>query len=213
MGYIKGRNVRVEVAATFATAKSVTAITNAATGVATSSAHGLADGVAGYLSGVTSMPQLEGQAVRINAPATNTFELETLDTTSMGTFSGTCNFVPVATWLTLAPSTSINIGGGDADQLSTTVLLDNIKQQENGMLASQTISIDLRAEDAQSAAMRQIRNAALAGGFVLLRVTYPNGSKRLARGEPSLPGEQVQTSQVGTSSVNLTVKGQVLFLD
>ena len=120
MANVKGRNVRIEIAATYAAAKTVTAVTLANPGVATSATHGLANDTVGYFSAVGGMAQLEGQACRVKNQATNTFELQGLNTTNFTAFTaGT--FTPVATWSTLAESTSYDIGGGAAPRLQRVV--------------------------------------------------------------------------------------------
>lgn len=65
MANVKGRGVRVEIAATYSAAKVVTAVTLANPGVATSAAHAMANDTVGYWSGVAGMAQLEGQATRV----------------------------------------------------------------------------------------------------------------------------------------------------
>ena len=77
-----GRGVRVEVQKTVAAAKTITAISLANPGVATSTAHALADGTVGFLDAVAGMVNLDGQAIRIDAPAANTFELQGVETTT-----------------------------------------------------------------------------------------------------------------------------------
>jgi hypothetical protein len=207
----KGRNVRVEIAATYSAAKSVTGITKASPGVATSAAHSMAEGAIGYFSGITGMTELEGQAASVDTTATNSFNLEGLDSTLFGTMTGTCSFTPVATWATLSVATSYQISGGDIDQLDTTTLLDTIKQQDVGMLAAQTVSFDAFS-DPQLAAMALTEAAAMTGGFIVVRITFPNGERRVFRGQPSLPGESVAVSAMATGSFSVTVKGRVLKL-
>lgn len=207
----KGRNVRVEVAATFAAAKTVSAVTKATKGVVTSAAHALAEGTIGFFSGVAGMTEIEGQAASVDNTLLNTFDLEGIDTTLYGTFSGTCLFTPVATWSTLSVATSYSISGGDVDQLDTTTLLDLVKQNDVGMLAAQTVSFDAFS-DPQLAAMLLAEAAAMTGGFIVMRITFPNGERRVFRGQPSIPGESVSVSAMATGSFNVTVKGRVLKL-
>ena len=57
MSNVKGRGVRVEIAATYAAAKTVTALTLANPGVATSAAHGLANDTVGYWTITSGMAQ------------------------------------------------------------------------------------------------------------------------------------------------------------
>jgi hypothetical protein len=210
MTAVVGRGVRIEVADTFAAAKTISAITLANPGVATSTAHGLADASVGYLSGITGMVQLEGMAIRVNNPLTNTFELEAVDTTLFPAFSGTCQFTPVSTWQTVGIATGYGIGGGEADKLDNTTLLDDIKQELNGYLAAQSVSINVNAETFNSASMTKIEGAARTNTALLFRVTLKDGSVRVFRGEPSLPGEDVQRGQIGTGAFSVTVKGFVV---
>lgn len=207
MTFAKGRGVRLEVASTYAgSVKTVSEVTNADPPVATSSAHGLADKSVGYFKAATGMPRLEGQAVRVRNPLTNTFELEDLDTTDYGDFT-VGSFLPVTGWLTISNATEINKAGGDANPLDVSVLLDEIAQQENGLLSPETVSISARLETISNAAMNVIRAAARDQDYVLLRATYKDGNVRVVRGQPSLPTEQVSTGQVGTQAFTLTVKG------
>lgn len=209
---IKGRNIKVEVAATFATAKVVTAITKASPGVATSNAHGLLNGTVGYFKDVEGMAQLEGQACRVSATAANTFELQGLNTSNFSAFTDQADFITAATWLTLAECTSYQIPDGTADKLDTGALIDVAKKEENGFLAAQSITLSVLAKTTPSAAMQIIESAAQAGGNVLVRITLNDGAVRIAYGEPSTAGENVQKGQVGTGSLTIAVKGFVLKL-
>jgi hypothetical protein len=206
---IQGKGVKVEVGLTYSAAKTVTAITLASPGVATSAAHGMANGAVGYWSVTGGMPQLDGQATRVYNQATNAFDLQGLNTTPYSAFTaGT--FIPVATWGTLAESTSYEIGGGDADKLNATRLIDVVTQQENGLLAVQNVTLNLLNQTFNTSVMQFVEDAALASSFVVFRITLNDGSVRVFRGQPSLPGESVQQGQLGTGSIGIAVKGVVL---
>lgn len=212
MTVAKGRNISVELGATYGSAIPVSAVTLANPGVATSAAHGLLDASAGYFDGVTGMVQLNGQGIRVDAPATNTFQLQGLNTSSFPAFTAG-NFYPVLTWLTLAEATSYAIGGGDAEKLDVTTLIDVIRQQENGLLAAQTLALNINAQTVPSAAMQLIEAAAQAGTKLVVRITHRvDGAVRICYGEPSFPGEDVQQGAVGTGTLNFSVKGFVLKL-
>lgn len=206
-----GRNVRVEVSKTEGTAKTVSAVTQASPGVATSTAHALTDGTVGYFDGVAGMSQLEGQAARVDAPAANTFELQGINTTSYPAFTAG-EFTAITVWSTLSRAASYNIGGGDADKIDTTVLIDVIKQEANGLLAAQTVGFDLKLETTDEEALSLVRAAALSQAYLVFRITLSDGAQRVFRGQPSLPGENVGQGALGTGSFNVTVKGSVLFL-
>lgn len=211
MANVKGRGVRVEIAATYSAAKVVTAVTLANPGVATSAAHAMANDTVGYWSSVAGMAQLEGQATRVKKQATNTFELQGLNTTNYSAFAAG-NFTPVATWATVSEATSYSIGGGAAEKLDVTRLIDITKQEEQGLLPVSNVSMNVIAQDTPSAAMLLLESAVQTQGAVVVRITLPNGSVRVYRAEPSLPGEDVQQGQVGTGSLDMAVKGFVLKL-
>lgn len=209
---LKGRNVKVEVATVFGTAKAVTGITKANPAVATSTAHGLTNGTVGYFDSMAGMQELEGMATAAANVAANTFELLDVDSSSYTTAS-TGSFVPVTTWATLVNATKVAIGGGDASKLDVTTLLDGNKQEENGMASAQSVSIDVLIEQTTNAAAAYLRARARDGGYAVMRLTYPNGSRRIFRGQPSQPGEDLGIDQNVTGSLSMTVKGYVVMSD
>lgn len=211
MPNVKGRGVRVEIAATYGASKTVTAVTLANPGVATSTTHGMTNDTVGYFSGVAGMVQLEGQACRLKNVAASTFELQGLNTTNFAAFTAG-SFIPVATWSTLSESTSYEIGGGAAEKLDVTTLLDVVKKEEQGLLPVSNVTMNVIAQDTPSAAAVLLENAVQTQGAVVVRITLGNGAVRVFRGEPSLPGESVAQGQIGTGSLDYAVKGFVLKL-
>jgi hypothetical protein len=211
MANVKGRNVKIEIAATYGAAKTVTAVTQASPGVATSTAHGLANDTVGYFTNVSGMAQLDGQACRVKNQAANTFELQGLNTTNYSVFTSG-SFVPVLTWQTLSEATSYDLGGGAGEKLDVTRLIDIVKQEEQGLLPVSNCSCGVIAQDTPSAAMLLVEAAVQAQVPVLVRITLGNGAVRVFRGEPSVPGESVQVGAVGTGTMDFAVKGSVLKL-
>ena len=131
MAYI-GTNVTVEVQATTDTAITVTAITKANPGVATSAGHGKANGDILYFDIASGMVELNGQAVRIANITTDTFELESLDTTDYTTFtSGTAT--EVLTFSTLSNSQNISMPDATPEKIDITTLIDRSKQYTYGL--------------------------------------------------------------------------------
>jgi hypothetical protein len=211
MPNVKGRGIRVEIAATFGTAKVVTAVTKANPGVATSAAHAMANNTVGYFDTVAGMVQLEKQACRLKNVTTNTFDLQGLNTSQFSDFvSG--NFINVLTWQTLAEATSYRFGGGSAEKLNATRLIDIITQEELGNLPADALNLGLLAQDTPSAAMALFEAAVQTQGICIVRITLGNGAVRVCTIEPGLPGEDVQQGQLGTGSVDGAVKGLVLKL-
>lgn len=210
MGNIIGRGVRIEVAQTLGTAIVVSAITKADPAVITLAAgHAQTAKKVGYLNSVEGMVQLDGQAVRIASLATNDATLDDVDTSASADFTGAAEFIPVTAWSTLAKATNYEIGGGEGDSIDTTVLLDDIKQEEQGQLAAQTVNIGVNSEDLATQAMQIIKKAARNQQFLVFRITLKTGAVRVFRGQPSLPGESVQKSALGTGSFSVKVKGFV----
>lgn len=212
MPNIKGRGVRVEIAATFNPPVTVTALTNASPGVATSAAHGQANNTVGTFTAVGGMAQLENQAARVKNTAANTFDLQGLNTTLYSAFSGTALFTPVATWLTLAECTSYRFGGGSSEKLNSTRLIDITAQEEIGNLPADTISLGVLSQDTPTAAMLILESAVQSNTAVVVRITLANGAVRVCRAEPGLPGEDVQQGQLGTGTIEMAVKGLVMKL-
>ena len=206
---VKGRGVRVELGATYGTAIAITSVTNANPAVASAAAISLLDGSAGYFDLVQGMVQLTGQAARVKTPTATTFTMQGLNTLSFPVYTSG-SFYPVLTWVTLAEATSYSIGGGAPTKLDTTTLLDVIKQEENGLLAVQTLNMKLLAQTIPTAALALIESAAQSGTKVVVRITLADGSVRVCYGEPSLPGEDVQQGAVGTGQVDFAVKGYIL---
>lgn len=211
MPNVKGRGIRVEIAATFGAAKPVTAVSKANPGVATSAAHGMANNTVGYFNNVSGMVQLEKQACRLKNVATNTFELQGLNTSQYSDFvSG--EFINVLTWQTLAEATSYRFGGGSAEKLNATRLIDIVTQEELGNLPADALNLGLLAQDTPSAAMQLFESAVQTQGICIVRITLGNGAVRVCTIEPGLPGEDVQQGQLGTGSLDGAVKGLVLKL-
>ena len=152
-----GRNVKLEFALTYSAAKTVTALTLASPGVATSATHGLSNGQVGYWSVPTGSVQLEGQATRVYNQSTNAFDLQGLNTSNFSAW-GTGTYIPVATWGTLSEAIGYQIGGGAADKLDDTKLLDVVKQDITGLLPSDSIQIDLLSQTFNSSVMQLIED-------------------------------------------------------
>jgi len=211
MANVRGRNVRVEIAATYGSDVTVTAVTLASPGVATATAHGLANDTVGYFYNVVGMAQLEKQACRVKNQTTNTFELQGLNTTGYSAYTSG-KFKPVATWSTLSEATSYSIGGGASDKLDVTTLLDIVRKEEQGLLPTQNVSMNVIAQDTPSAAMLLLESAVQTQGLVVVRITLGNGAVRVFTGESSTPGEDVNVGAVGTGAIDFAAKGFVLKL-
>ena len=208
---VKGRNVRIELGATYGVAIPVTGITQANPPVATATAHGLLEDSAGYFDLVSGMVQLNGQGIVVENVSPNTFQLLGINGINFPAFASG-SFYPVLTWVTLGEATSYTIGGGAPTKLDVTTLLDVIMQQENGLLAAQSLVMKVLALTVPSVAMNLVISSAQSGVKVVIRITHPDGAVRLCYGEPSIPGEDVQQGAVGNGQIDFSVKGFILSL-
>jgi hypothetical protein len=219
MALYKGRGVRLEVATAFDAADVVSAITQADPAVISAAAHGWANGDYGYVEETgNGMAQIDGQAIRAASTTTGTLAAEGLKTTNYGTFvSG--NIYRASSWATLSNATDFIIGGGDADKLDATTLLDFIKKEEQGALAAETVNINMFA-DPLSAAVARLRTLALSNGGTghqanrsLFRITYPASALEIFWfGEPSIPGFAQQKQQIATGTLQVSCKGFMMYL-
>jgi hypothetical protein len=212
MSKYKGRGVRLEVALTFDAADVVTAITLANPAVISAAAHGWVSGDYGYVQETgNGMAQIDGQAIRAANVAAGTLEAEGLDTTTYSVFNSG-NILRAATWATLSNATDFTIGGGEADKLDATTLLDFIKQEENGLLAAETVQVSMFA-DPLSAGVARLRALALTNGRSVFRVTYPNSALEIFwAGEPSIPGFSQAKQALATGTFQVSCKGFMMYL-
>lgn len=211
MAFAKGIRCRLDVSATFAAAKAITAITLAYPGVATSAAHAMTAGTVGFFTVPQGMVELDGQAGRVYAPATDTFQIQSLSTRKYSAHTGAgVTFTPVATWMTLAEATAWDHGGGESEQLDTTCLIDAIKRSEAGSMSAQTLSIGVKRQTFNSAAGDLIESSAMDGLKLVFRLTYDDGSVRIVRGQPSVFKESVQVGAISTGGFNITPTGLIL---
>ena len=210
MPTIVGRGVRVEVAATYGTPKPVTAITKANPGVLTSVAHGLLAGSAGFLTSIEGMSNIEGQAIRAGAVAADTVALQGINTLLFPDFTGTALLTPVLTWSLIAKATSYSLGGGGAEKLDDTALIDDTKQEIAGLLDAQSATINVNAQEVNDEALQILEDAAFDQSYCVFRITFKSGAVRVWRGQPSMPGEDVGKGALGTGSFTTTVRGKVV---
>ena len=208
---VLGSGVRVEIALTYAAPIPVTAITLANPAVVTANAHGMLAKSAGYFDNMVGMEKLDGQATRVDVVTANSFTIQDVDTTGFGAHvSGF--YVPVATWATLAQARSYGLGGGAAKTEDATTLIDTREVLFSTRNAAETVSIDVLALKVDNAAMKKMRAVGRALDFAVFRVTFLSGEQRIFRGQPSIPGESVSQSALGTGQLSITVRGQIVYL-
>ena len=202
MSTTKGRNVKVEVALTFASLITPTAVTKASPGVATLTSHGLTDGMAGYWSAAAGMVELDQQGVLVGSVTSNTFAMPGLITTDYTTYT-TASFYAAATWGTVSEASAYSIGGGAATELDDGRLMDVKARTESGLLAPQNLTIDIRNPVISGTALAFIESQAMRGLPCLFKITQGSNVLRVVYGTPSLPGESVAAGQLASGQLTV----------
>lgn len=210
MGTIVGRNCKVEVALTLGTpVAGATAITLADPPVVTDAAHGLTDGAVGFWSVSAGMVELNEQAFIVDDSDTNTFKMPGFESTTYSAYTaGT--YTMAATWGTLAEAAGYGVGGGAANALDDTRLLDVKTRNIAGNLAPQDVTIDVKNQEVDGAAMAFIAKAARATTSVLMRISKGGQVLRVFYGVPSLPGEATAAGALATGQFSVQVPAWVV---
>lgn len=196
-----------EVQKTLGSAKTISAITKASEGVCTSTSHGFSNGDYIVLS-VSGMSRLNNMAARVKSVSTNEFTLEGIDTTDYPDFvSGTAR--EITAWDTIGWATSWNLNGGSPQTIQTTTLDDVEMQEQYGMSAAGSGTIDGLDQIADTA-MLNLRAASEAQATRVFRLTYSGGQIRLFNANVSAGGGfQLSVNDAGKMSVAVTVRGKI----
>jgi hypothetical protein len=206
---IVGSNVRVEIESIQGTALEVTGITKANPGVATSAAHGLANGDIVVFDIAGGMVELNGQACRVANVATNTFELEGINTTDYSTFTAGDAY-EITAFSTFAAAQSISMPSPTPAKLDTTTLIDKVKQYTYGLPDAPDGSITALFNPGGTAEAL-ITAATNSNSPLVFRITYSTGQKSVFNANVSGgAGFDMQGNAVATSTVAFTPVGQVI---
>lgn len=167
-------NVQIAVQSALAAADTISSITKANPAVVTATAHGMSNGDYVVLT-VQGMVELDSRVCRIASVATNTYELEGVDSTAFSTFSsGTSEKITFGTSLSVI--SNVNVSGGDFDQIDITTIHDSQKKQIPG--AASPISISMTANwDPADAGLQAMKTASDTKALRAVLFSFANGSK------------------------------------
>ncbi len=157
-------------------AKTVSAITNANPGVATSTAHGLTNGDIVIMS--SGWSNLNNRIIRVANVATNSFELEGLNTTSTTLFpasSGTGTATEITAFTQISQIMGFSTSGGDQQFTTYSFMEQNFDTQIPTTFSAQSISIDI-ADDPSLAGYIALKAASDARATRGLKIALPDGS-------------------------------------
>ena len=185
--------------------KKISGITLANPGVVSSTSHGISDGAYVVYTITSGMPQLNDRVLRIDAPSTNAWNIEGVDTTSYDAFvSGVANEVTFGTNFTslmeAAPS------GGEQQFINYRLLHDDREYQIPSFKAAQVYSFR-SLWDPADAALIAAETASDAAAKRAIKFTFSNGKLFVMNGYVGFTfqpggnaGELVETT--------LTITGQ-----
>lgn len=171
-----------DLASTYGSAITVSAITNANPAVVTATAHGLADGdIIELTSGWTA---LNGRLFRIANSDTNTFELEDIDTTNTARFpaaggAGSAREITALTAVTQV--TDVTTSGGEQQFFQFGFLEENDDRQLPTTRSPQTFTITV-ADDSSQTFVAVAEAADQSRNPTGLRLNLPNGDIILYNG-------------------------------
>jgi hypothetical protein len=207
---ILGTNVTLSVQQTLDSALTVTAVTKASPGVATSAAHGLSNGDIVVFTVAGGMVQLDGQAVRVANVATNTFELEGLDTTDYDTFTaGTCQ--QVTAFQTLSSAQNVTMPNPAPNKIDITTLIDKQKQYAYGLSDAPDGSIT-GLFNPTGTAEGLIRTATKGNDEMVMKIVFASGLTAVFNANVSGgQGFDLQTNAAATSTVSFTPVRDVMY--
>jgi hypothetical protein len=176
----------VSLATTYGTAKTVSGISNANPGVATSTAHGLANGA--LLSVVSGWSNLNSRIVRVAGSATNTFNMDGIDTTSTTLYpagSGAGTVQEITGFTQISQIMGFSTSGGDQQFATFSFLEQGFETQIPTITSAQSISIDI-ADDPTLPGYIALKAASDARAVRALKLAMPDGSFILYQGYVSL---------------------------
>lgn len=202
----------VSLATTMGSAKTVTAITNSASGangVASSSTHGFANGALVIMS--SGWSNLNNRVVRVAATATNTFELDGIDTSSTTLFpasSGSGTATEITAYTQISQIMGFSTSGGDQQFVNYSFLEQNFETQIPTIFSAQSITIDI-ADDPSLAGYIALKNASNARAVRGLKIAMPDGSNIHYYGYVSLnETPSVSKGQVMTVKATFSLLGR-----
>lgn len=208
MSITLGTGTQVDIASTYATPVTVTAISNANPAVCTAAGHTLTNGM---LVEVTSgWELLTGRIARVIGVAAGVFSLEGIDTTSTTLFpagAGAGSVRQITAWLALPLVREVAMSGGEQEFVDTPQLI----HARSGRIPSSVSGIELSMQvyyvAAPSAGIARVQAVQALGLPVALRARHPAGDLVLANGYwsirrlPTMTRGEARISQISFAAL------------
>lgn len=174
---VKFQGTQIQIATSKATAKTITAISNASPAVVTSTAHGYTVGTPVYIAAIVGMTELNGKWYTVTNPLANTFELRGIDSSGYGTYAsgGTAQAGTFVNW---CECKGWNESGGASPEIDVTTVCSPTKEYEAGLSDTPTVALDYNYVP-KAATQLFLDAAKLAGDTIPMRVVFPSSAGRL----------------------------------
>lgn len=174
--------VTFALATTYGATKTVSAITNANPGVASATAHGFSDG--DYVEVTSGWSRLNNRIVRVDAPTTDAFNIEGIDTSSTlnypsGTGAGSAR--EITAWTQISQIMELSTSGGEMQFTTYSFLEQDFESQLPTQSSPMTITMGI-ADDPSLPGYIAVKALADTRALVGLKATMPNGSVILYNG-------------------------------
>lgn len=211
MAYSLPNGSTFDVAATYSTEKTITAISNANPAVVTSAAHGLTEGDIVLLT--SSWVKLNNRAFRVGTVAdTDTFELEgvdTTDTTRYPTGGGVGTAKEVLTWIQIPQIMSVDFTGGEQNFYTWQFLEsdDELQLPTNKTAISMTLVV---ADDPAQPFVPVVEAYDEGKATQALRLNLVNGDSILYPAVVTITSTPTLTvNELMTRSISLAMQGRI----
>lgn len=174
--------VTFSLATAYASAITITALTNASPAVATATAHGLSNG---DLLWVTSgWSKLNDRVVRVSASTSNTFALEGIDTTSTSLYpagSGIGSVQKISTLQQISQVLTATTSGGDMQFANYSFLEQDFETQLPTQASPMTLTLEI-GDDPSLTGYSAVKTAAETRATRAMKALMPDGSFLLYNG-------------------------------
>lgn len=211
MSYYFPEGSRVYYSSTFASAKTITAVTNASPAVATSTAHGYADNDIVLLD--SGWEDADDTLWKVDQQDANTFQLLGLNSTSTTFFpagSGTGTAQLVSSWVEIPQVLNVSSSGGDPKFATIEPLArrNAISQFIGFNPANITLTL---GHDPTNATYQDMLDLSRTGTKVGLKIVGGSGGVSYAYGQMGVSEVwRMQRGQANSVDVALTVAGRLI---
>jgi hypothetical protein len=179
MAILKAQGLQLAIGTTLATAKTMSAVTNATEGVATlESSHGVVENDIIIIT--SGWKRLNGRVVRADSVATNDVTLEDVNTSSTTDYpaaEGAGSIQEVTAWTTITQlMPDVSVSGGGFRKTETTEI-DDVRVKQVPILA-EAVALSFKGHaDPSLSWYTAITAASRAGTAYPYRITLPSGAK------------------------------------